>query len=276
VKCPSVRLLLVAACLAAGGCQPPAKAPDELKLTLLSEKGIDIEVLRLAKKDHLALLKRSLADYRARTVKGQTCTFVKQERIDGKLGKVQHIAVKFTPSPFRLAMRWTKNPPLADALVYVEGRYRDKDGRSRMAVRPTGLLAIAGTQLRLPDGEDAMKNTLRPCTQFGFENSLTSLIETYESARRAGQCEENYGGVADIHGRPCAILLRTLPDGKDYPAKKTFTFLDVETLLPMRVVGYDWDDRLLCDYEVRDLVFTAEIGEADFTLPANGIKPPKE
>ncbi|GAG40737.1 unnamed protein product, partial [marine sediment metagenome] len=150
------------------------------------------------------------------------------------------------------------------------------DGRSRMAVRPAGLLRMFGTQLRLPDGPDAMKNTLRPCTMFGFRNSLQSLIDVYQAARKANECREEYGGATVIDGSTCIVLIRTLPAKKDYPAKKTILCLDARTLLPLRVIGYDWQDRLVCNYEVRDVTFNTGLGEKDFTPEANGMKPPKE
>ncbi|RKY26435.1 MAG: hypothetical protein DRP83_04295, partial [Planctomycetota bacterium] len=146
---------------------------------LLTGDAARLEKIRnLAETDHLALLKMGLAQFQQRGIPSYTCTFVKRERIRGKLGKEQHIDVKFREKPFSVAMKWTKNPPLGDALVFVDGKFKNSDGRSQMVVRPAAKLLqklTGGSVLRLPDGRDALKSTLRPCTYFGFQNGLKSL-----------------------------------------------------------------------------------------------------
>ncbi len=245
---------------------------------LLTGDAARLEKIRnLAETDHLALLKMGLAQFQQRGIPSYTCTFVKRERIRGKLGKEQHINVKFREKPFSIAMKWTKNPPLGDALVFVDGKFKNSKGRSQMVVRPASKLLqklTGGSVLRLPDGRDALKNTLRPCTYFGFQNGLKSLIQVYEQAREHGDSTEKFGGFTEVAGRKCIMLIRFLPNrpGAKYPARKTIVCLDIKTLVPMRVVGYDWDDKLSCNYEYRDLNFDVALQGADFTPQANGIK----
>ena len=173
-------------------------------------------------------------------------------------------------------MRWTKNAPLGDAILYVDGKYPDKKGKSQMVVRPASsfLQRLVGSVLRLPDGPDAMKNTLRPCTMFGFSNSLKSLIRVYELTRKNKEGTENFGFAdkkgnqvqfAKVGGRECLVLVRYLPYRKEYPAKKTLVFIDLEWLVPLRVLGYDWDDRLSCDYQFHNVDFDVTLRAEDFT-----------
>lgn len=247
-------------------------------------------ICRLAETDHLALLKLCRAELDTGRYDRYTATFIKQERIRGQLGPEQHIQAKFLAAPFSVAMKWIKNAPTGNALVYVEGKYPDKNGRSQMIVQPTVELLrrlVGGSVLCLPDGPDAMRNTLRPCTQFGFRKSLDSLIRVYELARRRGECHEQWGyrdpktgqevKFAEVDGRKCIVLVRYLPKREDYPARKTVIFIDLEYLLPVRVLGYDWEDNFFCNYEFRDVNFSVDLTAKDFTPAANGItmKEPK-
>lgn len=235
-------------------------APDALK--------------KLAETDHVALLRRCLERYDEQNIPGYTCTFIKQERIRGKLGLPQHIDVKFLAKPFSVAMAWTKNAPIGDRMLYVEGKYKDEQGQSRMIVRPSSEFLrtlTGGGVLRLPDGPDAMRSTLRPCTQFGFRNSIQSLLSIYELARQRDECYEQFGGMTEIDGRECLVLERFLPNRPDYPAKRTVVCVDVEYLLPVRVIGWDWNDELVCDYQYINVNFDVALRAEDFTPQANGI-----
>ncbi len=264
--------------LLAVGCQTPAMEHTSiLKLTKDSDAQVPPEVLKLAQTDHVALLKKGIEKYDALPVQGYTCEFVKQEKIGGALKDEQAVNVKFLDQPFSVAMVWTKNPPLGDALIYVEGQYKDDKGTSQMLVRPKAAFQwlVGKSVLKQPDGAEAKQNSLRPVTKFGFRNGLVSLLEVYEQALAAGDCTMRYDGVTQVDGRTCVVITRTLPDGKGYPAGVTETCIDVETLLPMRLVGYDWDNSLQCNYEYHNVKLNPGMTPDDFTPQANGIEPPK-
>jgi hypothetical protein len=152
-----------------------------------------------------------------------------------------------------------------------------------MLVRPKGKIAqfLAGKSvLRLPDSKDARKNSLRPCTDFGFRNGLKALLKYYVLAKKNGHIRTDVGGAIDIGGRKCVVLVREISvprvGDEEYPAKISEACLDVETLLPLRVVGYDWDNRMFCTYEFRDVKLNPGLTEKDFTPEANSIAPPKK
>jgi len=229
-------------------------------------------VERLARTDHVALLEYCVDHYQA-SYRDYTCQFIKQERISGTLGKEQCMAVKFMERPFSVALAWTpETAPMGDRVLYVEGA-----NGNQMRVRPTNgiLRALAGgSVLRQPDGAEAMRSTLRPVNQFGFRRSLENLLSVYRQARQRGDSKESFGGYADVAGRKAVALVRLLPPKDDYPACKTVVFIDVETLLPICLEGYDWDGRLSCFYLYRDVKLNVGLAEADFLPEANGITVP--
>lgn len=225
---------------------------------------------KMAKTDHVALLEYCLKHYNA-TYKDYTCTLIKQERIRGTLGAEQWVQVKFLEKPFSVSMCWTKNAPIGDRVVYVEGKYNNQ-----MLVRPRGLVAkIVGTVLRDPDGAEAMKNTLRPVNMFGFHRGIQSLIDVYQEARKAGDSKETFGDYVQVNGRKTIVLVRQLPPKGDYPANVTKTYIDLEYLVPIMIEGTDWDNDLLCRYRYQDVKFNVGLNSDAFLPENNDMQPPK-
>lgn len=218
----------------------------------------------LAKTDHIKLLEMCLQNCSG--YRDYTCILSKQERLGGKLGKEQVVDVKFLAKPFSVSMLWTKNRPIADRVLYVEGQRNNQ-----MLVRPAGLLSFVGPQLRKPDDEEAMRNTLRPVSQFGFERNLVSLIEVYQQAKKNGDLKEEFGKYAKVGDRNTLVLVRYLPPKHDYPAQKTLVYIDLEYLVPVMVECYDWEQRLSARYVFNNVKFNTGLTNDDFLPQANGM-----
>lgn len=219
----------------------------------------------LARTDPMGLLERCLVTY-DRTVNDYTCRFIRRERIDGRLGKVEEIDVRFMGDPFSVAMRWRKNAPAADRCLYVAGAH---DGH--MLLRPRGFLSVFGTVRRKPDCDEVMENTLQPITMFGFRNSLEQLIAVSARAAERGHLTWAYVGRARVAERPAVVLERYLPEKKSYPACRTRVYIDAEHLLPICIEAWDADDRLLCRYVFADVKLNTGLTAGDFDPDANGL-----
>ncbi|MBI5722889.1 MAG: DUF1571 domain-containing protein [Planctomycetes bacterium] len=235
--------------------------------------GVETDVFKKlenwAKTDHIALLDFCLSRC---NYPSYTCTFVKQEVINGRTKEEQTMKVKFNEAPFSVAMEWVKNPPAGDRVIYIEGKYG-----GQMLVRPTNPLArkLCPTAKRYPNGPDAMQNTLRPVNLFGFKKCLISLKEVYEKARQAGDLKQEFGGLRKIGDRQTIALIRHLPPKDDYPAKKTVTYIDLVWLVPIMIEGTNWDDQFQCMYLYKDVNFNAAVADADFLPENNDMKPPR-
>ena len=229
------------------------------------------ELERLAKTDHCALLRKGLERYDS-SVRDYTCLFIKQERIGGQMRPAQHVRVKFMDKPFSVAMEWTRNIPLGDRVIYIKG-----ENNGMMLIRPKGIWKnLLGTVARDPESKQVMANTLRPVTQFGFRRSLESLLEVYELSEKRGEAVNTFEGYGEIDGQKVFVLQRMLPAREDYPAKKTRVYIGVETLAPLGVDGWDWDDQLFCSYRFQDVKFNAGLTATDFTPEANDMQPLKK
>jgi hypothetical protein len=180
--------------------------------------------------------------------------------------------------PFSVAMDWTQNPPRGEALVYVQGKYKNDDGQSQMVVKPTGSAAqffTGGSVLRVPTSPEVMKETLRPVTQFGFANAMEDLLKVYRKAEKNGDLKQSYTGLKRVDGRKCLVLERILPEKREgYPAKKTLICIDAEWMVPTRISAYNWSDEFVSRYTYTNVKFNAGLTANDFTPEANGIKAP--
>lgn len=271
-----VGLMLVGLCVALYIHEPPgsiAPAPRPGVATAAPQAATsDAAALdSLAVTDHIALLQRCLDNYQ-RKYADYTCTFTKQERIGGVLGKEQEVRVRFRGSPFSAAMNWVRNPPMGDRVLYVAGR-----NNNEMQVRPASLLLqmlIPEGVSRKPDGAEAMKVTLRAVNMFGFECAMKSLLEVYRAAKRNGDLQEEFGGYCTLDGQDTLVLVRYLTSWrKDYPAYKTVTYVNVKHMVPVMIEAYDWGaGDFLCRYTYSDVKFNVGLTEADFTPESIGLK----
>ncbi|MDP6635456.1 MAG: DUF1571 domain-containing protein [Phycisphaerae bacterium] len=244
------------------------------------------KIEKLAREDHVAFLEMCLDNYNKK-YRDYTCTLIKQEVIRGTQKPEQWMNVKFRDKPFSVAMRWLdKTPkgalannqvkklyvPMGDRILYIEGKYDNK-----MVIRISNplLRGLLGTQKRPPDGTDAMKNTLRPVSLFGFKRGIKSLLKVYQQAAKKGHLKQEFGGYVNVAGRDAIVLLRYLPPKENYPAKRTEICIDLETLVPIRIKGFDWDGQCTSRYVYKDVKFNVGLDETDFTPKANETADPK-
>ena len=234
----------------------------------IAEAGASGELERLAKTDHVALLKKALAHYRD-NVRDYRCKFSKQERISGRLRPRQEMEVKFLEEPFSVAMRWVKNAPMGDRVLYVDGK-----NNGNMLVKPKGALILftGGRSVqRNPKSKDVMANTLKPVTDFGFRRAMESLLSIYELARSRNECEISFLDYFTVGGRKAMKLQRVLPARKGYPGKTTTWYLDIEDLILLGLETRDWDGRLVCSYFYKNVQLNVGLSDKDFTPEANGM-----
>jgi len=257
---------------------------SKLEKASTAEAGDKLE--KLAKEDHIAFLEMCLRNYDEK-YHDYTCTLIKQEIIRGAQKPEQWMNVKFSEKPFSVAMKWLNETPkgalsndqvkklyvpMGDRILYIEGKYDNK-----MVIRISNplLRGLLGTQKRPPDGPDAMKNTLRPVSMFGFKRGLANLLDVYKTARDKGHLKQEFGGYVNVAGRDAIVLLRHLPPKEDYPAKRTEICIDLETLVPIRIKGFDWDGQCTSRYIYKDVEFNVGLDETAFTPKANEIAAPK-
>ena len=187
----------------------------------------------LCRNDPVRALAASIGQY-DREVEGYTCTFVKQERINGKLHDIETIACDFRQSPYSVLMRWTGGKGRADAMLYVAG---DNDGdllivpSHDVAKRALRVLGKHYAKRKL-DSSDAREAARYPANQFGLRNAAERVYVAWKSAGDRGALRVEYQGVLDVPelgGRPCHVLHRTCLAPEEDGLTEVTVFLDAET-----------------------------------------------
>lgn len=255
-------------------------AEDSHELTFPFAFGSDISLEGKANLDPLGFLSDAHQYYRI-SIRDYRCTFLKRERLGGSLRPPETTTVMFKESPYSVMMSWPKSPRPARRVLYVEGKWHDKEGRALAQVQPEPVLAMLFPRMMRPiDDWIARTRSRRRIDQFGFGRTLERIIEYCEMAKIEGMLEFAYEGPSIVGNRRAMEFVRRLPytgpDGK-YPDRVLRLHLDQEWLLPIAVFTYADDDenRLLSSYVYEDIELNVGLSDADFTLDTETIHSPR-
>jgi|SRR5947209_8612346 len=236
-------------------------------LDIGSEGGFPLENLLHA---HPLLFLEVCADRFDRQVKGYTCTFVKKERIDGKLfppGKHDYEVIKVAcrEEPFSVFFEWKLHRRLAARALYVEGENDDKIlARPFVTFMPVRMVAV--------DDADAKKSGRYPMSQFGMGLAIKRSVASMQRAQARGTLHLRYEGqfkVEEAGDRVCYKFVRTPYEPVEEDVLNELTlYIDRDTWLQVGSVLRDSEGNLLAEYFFRDIAVNPTFSEAQFTRGA--------
>lgn len=207
-------------------------------------------------KDPMEVLKECSA--RAQKMSQFTQMFTKQERIGGKLRETETMFLKYRAEPFSIYVKWMEEPHKGREVIYVEGR----DENKAVLHEYVGPLNV---NLKVdPNGTEARKRTLRPVTDAGIRNATKSLLNVSERARQRGDMRLVTVGAEKLDGRDVLVLCRFLEKRDDYFVYATVIYIDPEQMLPIKVIGYDWNHQLSWIYTSSDVKSDVKLTDKDF------------
>ncbi len=256
------------------GATPAVAKLDVAAVT--ADREVVSAIERMAREAPLEILREAQRRYREEVI-DYTCTFSKQENLDGKLSKVQTIDVKFREKLQSVYMHWAKNPGKARRVIYVKDRWT-KNGEPQALCEPEGAIArvIVRSILRPIHGAEAKAASRRTIDQFGFANALDLIIKYSLIARERNELKLAFVGTGNVDGRPTYVYERRLPyagEGGEWPDRVLVYHLDTETLLPLSCASYadDAKQQLLGRYEYTDVKLNIGLTEADFDGKTYGM-----
>jgi hypothetical protein len=219
---------------------------------------------RLVRTDPVAFMRTCVRHY-DRTVKGYRCTFVKQERMGGKLQRSEVTGVSFRDNPFSVLMVWREGARLAASVLYVQGENNDQ-----MLVHPAGWRGrMVSVVSRDPKGAEGSESSRYPITDFGIKKGMERASAAWGAARQAGTLKYEYRGkrkIAEAGDRTCYVLHRY---GYSQPEEGGVTdavlYYDVETLLQVGSTLKGVEGQLIGDYWFRDIQLNADFPPDTFT-----------
>lgn len=172
------------------------------------------------------------------TIKDYSCTVVKRERIDGKLGEHQYLFAKIRHEPFSVYLYFLAPDDIkGQEVIYVSGQ---NDG-NMLAHAGSGVRAMVGTVSLKPDGAMAMQGNRYSVTEIGVENLAKRLVEVAEHDKQFGECKVDFFPNAKVNGRVCTCVQVVHPvPRRNFRFHLARVFIDDELLIPIRYEAYDW------------------------------------
>jgi outer membrane lipoprotein-sorting protein len=185
----------------------------------------------------LDLARRGLANLEA-TIQDYSCTMVKRERIDGKLGEHEYMFVKVRHRPFSVYLYFMAPDAVkGQEVLFVDGQ---NEG-NMLAHAGSGVRAMVGTVSLKPSSMLAMQGNRYAITEIGVENLAKRLVEVAEHDKGFGECEVNFFPNAKVNGRVCTCVQVVHPTPRrNFRFHLARVFIDDELMIPIRYEAYDW------------------------------------
>jgi hypothetical protein len=245
--------------------RPDAPASVSVDGRVSSPTRVDNDPAR-ALEEALAAARRSLETLQG--IADYTATFVKQERVGGRLLEQETAVLKVRQEPFSVYLRHTA--PAAregQEALYIAGRNGGK-----LLAHGVGIEKLLGTLRLDPQGFLAMRDNRHPITQIGMKNLLHELLKLSETQRdNILQCDIRIHEDVSVDQRPCRCLeLRSPRPLPGFPLAIARIYLDRQWNIPVRYEAYEWKDdsgreyHLVEFYEYRDIRLNVGLSDADF------------
>ena len=201
-------------------------------------------------------------------VRDYSCTIVKRERIDGKLGEHEYMFAKIRSQPFSVYLYFLGPDSVkGQEVIYVSGH---NDG-NMLAHAGSGVRAMVGTVSLKPQSMLAMQGNRYPVTEIGVENLARRLVEVAEHDKQFGECDVNFYPNAKVNGRICTCVQVSHPvPRRNFRFHLARVFIDDELTIPIRYEAYDWPQEaggqpvLLEEYTYMNVKTNNGFTDADF------------
>ena len=168
--------------------------------------------------------------------------------------------MKFRRKPFSVYLKWIEPHKNREA-IYVEGK---NNGRI-VAHEPLGLLNVL--RKTYPRSTEARAQSRQTITNAGLENMVTTMIAVTELANTRGELVMKRLGEGTFDKQPVDIILRIIsPEREDYPFHMFLVYIDKQRKIPLKIVGYGWNNDLLARYAYTDVKLNVGLTEEDFNI----------
>jgi Protein of unknown function (DUF1571) len=225
-----------------------------------------------AETDPIRRAQRAIAECqeRYRHIYDYTCTFMKRERIDGRLTPYHVMTMKARTNPTSIYFKFQK-PNRGREAIYVQGR---NDGR--IVAHDVGLgKFLAGTMHLDPRGSMAMEENRHPVTEAGIGALIDTVAKHWTLELKPGESVVTFHPNSRVGNHPCTMIETVHPKhGPNYLFHKVKLYIDQEHGLPIRFEAYDWPKHpnaapeLVEEYTYLDLRTNVGLRDHDFD-PSN-------
>jgi hypothetical protein len=206
---------------------------------------------------------------RIERVESYTATLIARERIGGKLGPRELMAIKVRHDPFSFYVKSLGPRSMkGQEALYVEG-----NNNGKMWAHGVGLRGLSGTVAIDPENPLARQGQRYPLTEIGILKLTQRLIEVARSDIEYGECNAKLIDHVKINGRPCRCLEVVHPKPrKNFIFHIARVFIDDKLNIPVRYECYGWpggpkaDPPLIEEYTYLDVKLNAGLTDEDFDV----------
>lgn len=173
-----------------------------------------------------------------RNIQDYQCTFIKRERIDGKLSQHEYFFCKVRHNPLSIYLYFlAPEEKKGQEVIYVKGRNNNK-----LVAHPNGFRGRAIGSVNLAtDGMFAMEGNRYPITELGILNLSERLIEQGTEDCQYGECEVQFFKGTKINGRSCTCIQAVHPvPRRNFIYHIARIFIDDELVVPIRYAAWSW------------------------------------
>ena len=188
-----------------------------------------------------------------------TATFIKQERIKGKLQKPETIQLKYREHPRAFYMKWVAGPFKGREVLYNEALL----GQDRIRVREAGLLGIKAVTLGV-DSVVAKRGSKHVATELGLKHLVFLMERDYHKGIESGQLVRINHGIEDLDGSPVFKLESQMPDGQGFYCMRMVHYSDFKRGFEVKCEMFDFHDRLFESFYYKDLDMNPGLGDESF------------
>ncbi len=192
----------------------------------------------------------TIADCQVRyhAVYDYTCTFYKRERIAGRLGSVNIMALKIRTSPQSIYLKF-QQPARGREAIYVSGQHGGK-----VVAHDVGLnKLLAGTLELDPLGAMAMEDCRHPITEAGIGPLLDTIAKRWAVELSPAESVIEFRDDMLVDDRRCTMIESTHPEhNRRFLYHKVRLYIDQEIGLPIRFEAYDWPKNASSEPELEE------------------------
>ncbi len=200
-------------------------------------------------------------------IKDYSCTFSKQEVVDGRMGESQRIAMRVSHEPFGVYMKFIK-PFAGREVLYVDGANDNK-----LVALSDGWKRNFGKVYLDPQGSTAMDGQRHPITKAGIKNLSRELIKIMEADMKFAECDVKCYPEVKIDNRATTMIEATHPVPRNvFKFHIARIYIDNEYKIPTAFEAYTWPKQqggkpqLMEKYIYTDLKLNNGYTEKDFSV----------
>ncbi len=208
--------------------------------------------------------------YEAKTnytaVKDYTCTLVSQEKVNGKMGELNVVTMKFM-APFSVHMRWQAPPKDKEQeVVFVQGKNNNK-----MRVKSNKLGGVAGFMSIDVTDPRVLQNSRHTILEAGIGNMIDQTIKSWEIERSLGKTRVLPPVNARYNERDCIKIEVVRLERTSQPYYRTVIYLEKVSKMPIHLENYAWpresgpaDGELMEEFSYHRIEWNKGLKEAQF------------